>query len=500
VHHVKRTQWTIIVDGQTFSGHKGETILEVMLQHHFEIPHVCYHPDLGPIQTCDTCIVETEGGLVRACATKIAPNMVITTGSMDAHEAQVEAMNRILHNHQLYCTVCDNNNGNCVVHNTAEFIGITHQKYPFERKPYEKIDDTNPFYRYDVDQCILCGRCVEACQDLEVNETLSIDWGLESPRVIWDKGVNIGDSSCVSCGHCVSVCPCNALMEKSMIGEAGYLTNIPAETLRPMIELIGDIEPSLSPVFMLSDIESSMRQSRITKTKTVCTYCGVGCSFDIWTKGRKILKVEPTPKAPANGISTCIKGKFGWDFVNSSERLTSPLIRKGDSFYESSWEEAYNLIAERMNAVKTQYGPDSFMFIASSKASNEEAYLVQKLARNVIGTNNVDNDSTLCQDPATYGLRNTVGYGGDSGSIHDISQAEMVMTIGSNTAESHPVVATRIKRAHKLRGQKLVVVDIRKHEMADRADIWVKPQPGSDGVWLLGLSKYLVDKDWIDRP
>ena len=496
---MSQSDWEIIVDGESFPAQSGQTILEVLLQNGQELPHICYHPDLGPIQTCDTCIVETETGLLRSCATPVTPNMMVKTTSAHAQEARTEAMNRILHNHKLYCTVCDNNNGNCVVHNTTEMIGITHQKYPFEPKPYKQIDETNPFYRYDVDQCILCGRCVEACQDLEVNETLSIDWSLDRPRVVWDGGVDIGESSCVSCGHCVSVCPCNALMEKSMLGEAGYLTSIPPDTLGSMIEFVEDIEPNLPVVFKLSDIESTMRQSRIKRTKTVCTYCGVGCSYDIWTKGRQILKVEPTPNAPTNGISTCVKGKFGWEFVNSPGRLTSPLVRRGDTFYEVSWEEAFHVIAENMNAIKKQSGADAFMFVASSKASNEEAYLVQKLARNVIGTNNVDNDSTYCQDPATYGLHKTVGYGGDSGSIHDMEKADMIMVIGSNTAESHPVWATRVKRAHKLHGTKLVVVDIRKHEMADRADIWVKPKPGTDGIWVLGISKYLVDQGWIDR-
>ncbi len=494
-----QSHWVIHVDGVTLSVQQEQTILQVLLENGKELPHVCYHPDLGPIQTCDTCIVETPDGLVRACTIRVSPNMTIATNSDQAHNAQVEAMNRILHNHQLYCTVCDNNNGNCTVHNTTEMIGISHQTYPFEPKPYKKIDDTNPFYRYDVDQCILCGRCVEACQDLEVNETLSIDWSLERPRVVWDGGQDIGESSCVSCGHCVSVCPCNALMEKSMLGSAGYLTNIPADTLSSMIEFVEDIEPSLPPVFKLSDIESTLRKSRIKKTKTVCTYCGVGCSYDIWTKDRKILKVEPIYEAPTNGISTCVKGKFGWDFVNSPERLTKPLIRRDNKFYEASWEEVLQLIKEKMTDIRKKHGPDAFMFVASSKASNEEAYLVQKLARNVIGTNNVDNDSTYCQDPATYGLRHTVGYGGDSGSIHDMAHADMIMTFGSNTAESHPVWATRVKRAHKLHGTKLVVVDIRKHEMAERADIWVKPHPGTDGIWILGLSKYLVDQGWIDH-
>lgn len=165
-------------------------------------------------------------------------------------------MQQILHNHQLYCTVCDNNNGDCVVHNTTELLQIEHQTIPYEPKPYPAIDDSNPFYRYDVNQCILCGRCVEACQDLEVNETLTIDWSLDRPRVVWDDHQPIGESSCVSCGHCVTVCPCNALMEKSMLGEAGFLTAIQPDTLWPMIDLVEGIEPAMGPVFALSDVEA----------------------------------------------------------------------------------------------------------------------------------------------------------------------------------------------------------------------------------------------------
>jgi formate dehydrogenase major subunit len=212
-----------------------------------------------------------------------------------------------------------------------------------------------------------------------------------------------------------------------------------------------------------------MRESRTRKTKTVCTYCGVGCSFDVWTRDRHILKIEPE-KGPTNGISTCLKGKFGWDFVNSSDRLTSPLIREGDKFRQASWEEALTLVAQQFTEIKAKNGPDAFAFISSSKCTNEESYLMQKLARAVIGTNNMDNCSRYCQAPATEGLFRTVGYGGDSGSIRDIENAGLVLIIGSNTAEAHPVAATRIKQAHKLRGQKLVVADLRKHEMAARAN------------------------------
>ncbi len=458
-----------------------------------QLPQVCYHPQLGPIQTCDTCMVEADGKLVRACSTLAADGMRVETGSPRARAAQTEAFDRILGNHMLYCTVCDNNNGNCTVHNTARSLGIEHQKIPFQSKPYQE-DKSNPFYRYDPQQCILCGRCVEACQNLQVNETLSIRWEDPHPRVLWDGGVPIGESSCVSCGHCVTVCPCNALMEKSMLGEAGYFTALPQPTLKGMIDIVKDVEPEVGygGIMKVSEMEALMRESRIQRTKTVCTYCGVGCSFDIWTRDRHILKVEPAD-GPANGVSTCIKGKFGWDFVNSPDRLTKPLIREGDRFREASWDEALDLIARRFSEIKAEHGPDALAFISSSKCTNEESYLMQKLARAVIGTNNMDNCSRYCQAPATAGLFRTVGYGGDSGSIRDIEQADLVIIIGSNTAESHPVLATRIKRSHKLRGQKMIVSDLRENEMAARADVHLHPRPGTDLIWLSAVTRYIFD-------
>src|SRR4051812_37820016 len=261
-----------------------------------------------------------------------------------------------------------------------------------------------------------------------------------------------------------------------------------------MIGTVKGLENELGygAILALSEAEAAMREQRVRRTKTVCTYCGVGCSFDIWTKDRHILKVEPLEGA-ANGVSTCVKGKFAWDFVNSGERLTTPLIREGDRFREAGWDEALDLVARRFAEIKSTDGPDSLAFIASSKCTNEESFLMQKLARAVIGTNNIDNCSRYCQSPATAGLFRTVGYGGDSGSISDIEKADLVIIIGSNTAESHPVLATRVKRAHKLRGQKLIVSDLRKHEMARRADIFLHTHPGTDIVWLSAVSRYLLD-------
>jgi formate dehydrogenase major subunit len=461
------------------------------------VPQVCYLPAMGAIGSCDTCMVEVDGKLVRSCEAQVVAGESVLTKSDRADVAQREAFDRLLENHELYCTVCDNNNQNCTVHNTTAELNVKHNARPYRKKGYAQ-DHSNPFYRYDPEQCILCGRCVEACQNVQVNETLTISWEREMPRVMWDGGEQIEGSSCVSCGHCVTVCPCNALMEKGMLGEAGYLTNLPHTVLDAMIDVVKAVEPSTGypAILALSEVEAEMRHQRVKRTKTVCTYCGVGCSFDIWTKDRHILKVEPAHGA-ANGISTCVKGKFGWDFANSSDRLRKPLKRvrgeSGETFVEIEWDEALEMIADKFTKIKKEHGPDALAFIASSKCTNEESFMMQKLARAVIGTNNVDNCSRYCQTPASKGLSRTVGYGGDSGSIADIEMADLVIIIGANTAESHPVLATRVKRSHKHRGQRLIVSDLRLNEMAERANIHIKPNPSTDEVWIQAVTKHLID-------
>ncbi len=488
----------IIVNGLTISAHAGELLISALNRQakaagEKEVPQVCYLPQMGPIQSCDTCMVEVNGQLVRACATPVTAGMAVATEGERVDIAQREAFDRILQNHMLYCTVCDNNNQNCTVHNTTADLDVKHQARSYTVKPYEK-DMSNPFYRYDPDQCILCGRCVEACQNVQVNETLTIDWESAHPRVLWDGGEVIEGSSCVSCGHCVTVCPCNALMENSMIGHAGYFTNLPAKVLDNMIDVVKGIEPPIGygPILTLSETEAEMRNARVKRTKTVCTYCAVGCSFEVWTRDRHILKIEPT-HGPANGISTCIKGKFAWGHVNADDRLVMPLLRDGDTFREVSWEEALDVIEKKFKQVLTDHGPDALAFIASSKTTNEESYLMQKLARAVIGTNNIDNCARYCQNPATMGLQRTVGYGGDTGSISDIEIAGLVLIVGANPAENHPVLATRIKRSHKFRGQRLIVADLRKNEMAERADLFFRPNPSTDAVWMNGVAKYILD-------
>src|ERR1700752_4460802 len=250
----------ITVDGLVQQAKADERLIDAINRSGSKLPQVCYHPQLGPIQTCDTCIVEVDRKLVRACAVDVSDGMSVSTNSPAASEAQRQAFDRVLSNHLLYCTVCDNSNGNCTVHNTTKLLAVEHQSSPYRSKPYE-VDNTNPFYRYDPDQCILCGRCVEACQNLEVNETLSINWEDPHPRVLWDGGSTIGESSCVSWGHWVTVCPCNALMEKSMIGHAGFFTGLPEPALQGLINIVKGVEPETGygTVMRVSEAEAAMR-------------------------------------------------------------------------------------------------------------------------------------------------------------------------------------------------------------------------------------------------
>ena len=491
---------TVEVDGRLVPAEAGRPVLEALAgERPGQFPHACYHPALGPLQTCDTCVVEVDGELVRACATDAEEGLQVRLGGRAA-EAREEAAQRLLRKHVLYCTVCDHNDGSCTLKQSIEASGLATERIGFREKPYE-VDDSHPFYRYDPDQCILCGRCVEACQDVQVTETLSIDWGSDDPRVLWDGGAPIGESSCVGCGHCVTVCPCNALMEKSMLGRAGLLTDWPEDTWRASIDLVKAVEPTTGygPLYSLSDAEATARQAATKRTKTVCTFCGVGCSFEVETRGREILRVQPSYEAPANSISTCVKGKFGWDFVNAEDRLTRPLVRRGSRFVEVTWEEALDEIAARLAAIIDENGADAVAVIGSSKATNEESYLTQKLARQVLGTHNTDNCSRYCQAPATQGLWRTVGYGGDAGSISDMERADLVLVVGSNTSASHPVIASRLRRAQKLNGQQHVVADLREHEMAARADVFLRPRPGTDLVWLSAVTRYVLEQGWADE-
>lgn len=481
-----------LLNGREATGEEGKPLISVLGEEGVYVPSICWEPSLRPLGTCDTCIVEVDGELRRACEVTLREGLRVNTQSERVLGKREEAISSLIREHLLYCTLCDNNL-DCRLHEAVVRSRVRKQTYTHKGYPR---DESNPFYIYDPEQCLLIGKCVEACQNLVVNEVIRIDWNMNPPRVVWSDGVDIDHSACVSCGTCVTACPVNALMEKSILGKGGIFTKLRDKV--NLDSLLGG-EKDFSLFLALSEVDSAMRERYVRRTKTVCPFCGVGCSYEVWTRGREVLKVEPRSESPANGIATCVKGKFGWDFLNSRERVTHPMVREGDRWVRTDWDSALKLVGEKLREVISKYGPDSVGVIASCTSTNEEAYLVQKLARTVIGTNNVDNCARYCQAPATVGLMRTVGYGADSGSFRDIEEADLVVIIGSNTAEAHPVLAGRIKRGKKLRGQRLAVIDVRRHEMAERADLFLSPRPGTDLVLLKGLSKYILDMGWEDR-
>jgi formate dehydrogenase major subunit len=486
---------TALLNGAETRVLEGETILDALLRNQIAIPHICYHPQLGPLRTCDTCLVEVNGKIVRACDTSLAPGASVGVDTPRAKAARRIGMDRLLNQHSVYCTICDKN-GNCALHDAILAMRVPSQHY--EPKPYPP-DESNPFYLYDPGQCLAIGRCVQACQAVVTNEVISMAWHLTPPRVVWDGGRLINESSCVSCGACVSACPVNALMEKSMVGHAGVLTGADPVAKKRMIDSIKTWETSFTPLMAMSSVESAMRDAYLRKTKTVCPYCAVGCTFNVWTRDRQILRIEPLPESPANGIATCIKGKFAWGHINAPDRLTRPLLREGDHFREATWKEAIDLIAKRFREIKAAHGPDALGFVVSCTSTNEEAYLSQKFARGVIGTNNIDNCARYCQSPASMGLSRTVGIGADAGRLEDMATAELVILIGSNTSISHPVLAGKLKAAKKFRGQKHIVLDVRHHTTARGADLFLRVQPGSDLFVLNAVAKYIIDQGWEDR-
>ncbi|MDY6764718.1 MAG: molybdopterin-dependent oxidoreductase, partial [Halobacteria archaeon] len=251
----------------------------------------------------------------------------------------------------------------------------------------------------------------------------------------------------------------------------------------------------------ISESVGEHRLSQIDVTDTTCGYCAVGCRFDLYTKDGEVLAVRPTEeeKAPVNGISTCVKGKFSYDYVTSDDRLTQPLIKENGEFREASWEEALDLVAERLKEIKREHGSDALGVISSSKATNEDNYVMQKFGRQSLETNNIDNCNRLCHAPTVEALKEVVGYGAASVSMDDLIETDCYLITGSNTTEAHPVIATRIKQNIKDNDADLFVFDPRKVQIAEYATQYSRVKPGYDTVWINGLIRYIVENDLHDE-
>ncbi|MFC6724404.1 formate dehydrogenase subunit alpha [Halobium palmae] len=569
----------VTVDGEPVAVPPGSTVLDAMetVDTADDVPALCYYDrdteqgeNVGPRSECRTCMVETdEHGLVPSCSFPAEDGLSVRTDDADAAEARDVNLDLVLSNHNLRCTTCGQN-GRCELQDVSIENGVNEPRYGVfeERDEYDPIDDTSEVIQIDRNKCILCNRCVEACNDVQVEGVLRLKGQGDDTHIAFQNdSETFEDSTCVSCGHCVTVCPTGSLVEQGLTDSAtiplpGFsqrnsigkvidsespetadeaaAPNRPAEetdddlsgvsrfmakakeSASDLTKRVGDgaleeVEHvaeataseslTIGQLFDVSQTISEARLSRINKAETTCNYCAVGCRFDLYGRDGEVLGVRPadTDATPANDFSTCVKGKFGYDFANSDDRLETPLIKGDDGeFREATWDEALDLIHEKLTEVQEEHGQHSVAVTSSSKCTNEENYLNQKFARQVLGTPNVDNCARLCHSSTVTALKQTLGYGAMVNRINeDVGETDCYLITGSNTTESHPVLATRIKQNVR-DGADMFVFDPRKVGIAEHADQYSRTKPGTDVAWINGMIRYIVreglhDEEFIEE-
>jgi NADP-reducing hydrogenase subunit HndD len=345
------------IDEQEVTVEEGTTILEAAHRAGISIPHLCYRDDLTITAACRLCVVEVEGArnLVASCAVPATNKMVVRTNTARALSARKQVLELLLSDHPYDCMTCEKS-GSCKLENYAYLLGIRKSRYQGEKHNYP-VRDVNPFFERDYNKCILCARCVTVCHEVQYCEAVDQTHRGFNTKVaaLFDRSMK--ETPCVYCGNCVSVCPTGALSEKAGRFEA--------------------------------------RQWEMKKVPTICSYCGVGCTLVLNVKDNKVVKVTSDKNLGANKGWTCVKGRFGSDYVHSAERLTTPLVRQDGQLRPAEWEDALSRVAAGLQKVKAEHGPDAIGVLVSAKCTNEENYLLQKLARAAIGTNNVDHCARL---------------------------------------------------------------------------------------------------------
>ena len=408
----KRVMVHITIDGQPVVARQGQTVLEAARMARINIPTLCYLERLEAIGACRLCVVEIEGTAtpVTACTTPVQEGMVVTTHSPFLEEMRRETLKLLFLRHPFNCGACDIN-GNCQLQDLAYAYDISHQDlHDYAISPLSLRDEAwaTPLIRYHPRRCVLCGRCVKACEQIAGVGCITFKGRGATTRIGPVEPTPEFNPQCVSCGECMSVCPANALVES-----LGRAKSKPWETRR---------------------------------VKTVCTYCGVGCELTLDARGDQITGVSPS-YGGVNVGSLCAKGRFGYEFINHPDRLRQPLLRRNGYFAEAHWGEALDTVAERLKAIVEKHGPDAVAGVASARATNEDNYLFQKLLRGVIGTNNVDHCARLCHASTVAGLAASFGSGAMTNSIAEIEETNLILITGTNTTETHPVIGNMIKRA-----------------------------------------------------
>ncbi|MBI5604786.1 MAG: formate dehydrogenase subunit alpha [Deltaproteobacteria bacterium] len=462
---------SLIVEGRKVKVPEGAKVLEAIQKAGYYVPTLCHDPALKPFGACRLCIVQIEGmrGLPASCTTPVQDGMVVHTETEEIRRVRRTIVEMAIANHPQTCLVCNRNQA-CALLQVARYVGV--QQSSVERLRRRKSphlpDLSNPAYDFDPDKCILCGKCVRTCD--EIVGVGAIDFAYRGSRtVVSPFGAKpLAQSVCQSCGECVEHCPTGALTAKSAL---------------PMEK----------------------------EVRTICPYCGVGCAVYLGVRGQNIVQVRGDPQSPVNRGELCVKGRYGIDYVHHPDRLTRPLIRKeempktiytdnpGKVFREADWDEALDLVARKLALVRALHGPEAIGVLSSAKCTNEDNYILQKFARAVLGTNNVDHCARLCHASTVAAALAAFGDGAMSNSISDIDYADVLLVIGSNTTECHPIIGRKITRAIKNKGTKLIVADPRAIELSELAEVYLAHLPGTDVALLNGIMREIVEAGLLDR-
>ncbi|EJY7245095.1 formate dehydrogenase subunit alpha [Enterococcus faecalis] len=455
---------TLSIDNQEVTVPKGTTILEAAKGLGVEIPTLCHLKELAPDGSCRMCVVEVEGGrrggLTTACTAHCQEDMVVSTHSEKVADSRRFILDLLLSNHKLDCFSCGKN-GDCQLQQYALDYGIDATSFTEgKRMPCHQEDTNNPFFSYDPEKCIMCRRCARVCQLRQGRDVLSIaNRGFET-KMMPNYGQAFDQSICESCGNCVSSCPTGALTAKDT---------------------------------------KEYRKWETQKIPTTCPHCGTGCQMNLLVKNNRLVGVEPLD-GPANKNLLCVKGKFAsYKFVGSGDRLTEPLIKRNGIFEPASWEEALTLVSSKFNEIKAENGPDALAGFSCSRATNEDNYVFQKMVRAAFGTNNVDNCARVCHSASVHGLAQTLGSGAMTNPIADITEdVDMILLVGSNPEEAHPVIGAQIRQAIQ-RGTQVVVVDPRKINLVKDSALHLQVQAGTNVAFANGMMHVILKEGLADR-
>ena len=457
----------IKINGKEYKVPANSTVLEACNSASVYVPTLCYLKGISEEGACGMCVVEVKGSrtLQRACITKVREGMEIFTDTPIVQKTRRMNLELALAHHPLDCMTCEKN-GDCQLQNLAYEFDVKVSRFLENDdalpKKEETAWDTNPFIQFDPQKCILCRRCVNACSNQAIIEAMGIAARGINSAISTPFNLPLEQTDCQFCGECVQACPTGALEIKPRMGKG--------------------------------------RKYDFEYTDTVCAFCGVGCNLRLYRdKNGNLVMAEGLPNKDVNDTRTCVKGRFGYEYVNSLDRLKTPLIRRNGKLEKTTWKEAIEYTANKLKEVREKYGPDSIGVLGSSRCTNEDNYIIQKFARAVIGTNNVDNCARLCHSSTVAGLKMALGAGAATNSIDDIKDADVIFIIGSNMTETHPVIAQIVKKHQKEDGAKLIVCDPRKTDIAKVADLFIQHNPGTDVALLNGIMKVIIDKGLINK-